>query len=129
MAADIAGYSRLIGQDEEGTLRALRAHKQELIDQSIGEHGGRNLAASARRHTTHRASPAQRLGLREDRRDNVRPLFLQSVLPKHGGELVLRVVLFGNLRQLGEQQLRLARQRDPSGPIAHQLDVAEQPER
>ena len=41
VAADIAGYSRLIGQDEEGTLRALRAHRQELIDQKIEEHGGR----------------------------------------------------------------------------------------
>jgi class 3 adenylate cyclase len=32
IAADIAGYSRLIGQDEEGTLRALRAHRNEFID-------------------------------------------------------------------------------------------------
>ena len=57
VAAGIAGYSRLVGQDEEGTLRALRAHRQELIDQSIGEHGGRyRAAASAWRRTTHRAS-------------------------------------------------------------------------
>ena len=41
VAADIAGYSRLIGQDEEGTLRALRAHRRELIDPLIDEHGGR----------------------------------------------------------------------------------------
>lgn len=41
VAADIAGYSRLIGQDEEGTLQALRAHRQELIDRLIDEHGGR----------------------------------------------------------------------------------------
>jgi adenylate cyclase len=41
VAADIAGYSRLIGQDEEGTLRALRAHRQDLIDRLIEEHGGR----------------------------------------------------------------------------------------
>ena len=41
VAADIAGYSRLIGRDEEGTLRALRAHRAELIDPAIGEHGGR----------------------------------------------------------------------------------------
>ncbi len=38
VAADIAGYYRLIGQDEEGTLRA---HRQELIDRLIDEHGGR----------------------------------------------------------------------------------------
>jgi adenylate cyclase len=41
VAADIAGYSRLIGLDEEGTLRALRAHRAELIDPLIEEHGGR----------------------------------------------------------------------------------------
>ena len=40
-ALPIAGYSRLIGRDEEGTLRALRAHRQQLIDQKIEEHGGR----------------------------------------------------------------------------------------
>ncbi len=41
VAADIAGYSRLIGQDEEGTLHALRSLRQELIDPLIGEHAGR----------------------------------------------------------------------------------------
>ena len=41
VAADIAGYSLLIGQDEEGTLRTLRAHRQELIDRLIDEQGGR----------------------------------------------------------------------------------------
>ncbi len=41
VAADIAGYSRLIGQDEEGTIRALRTHRRELINRLIDEHGGR----------------------------------------------------------------------------------------
>ena len=41
VATDIAGYSRLIGQDEEGTLRALRAHRKEFIDPLIAEHAGR----------------------------------------------------------------------------------------
>ena len=41
VAADVAGYTRLIGADEEGTLRALRAHRNELIDPLIAEHGGR----------------------------------------------------------------------------------------
>ena len=41
VAADIAGYSRLIEQDEEGTLRTLRAHRSELIDPLIEQHGGR----------------------------------------------------------------------------------------
>jgi adenylate cyclase len=41
LAADIAGYSRLMGVDEEGTLRQLKAHRKELIDPKITEHRGR----------------------------------------------------------------------------------------
>jgi adenylate cyclase len=40
-AGDIAGYSRLMGADEEGTLRQLKAHRKELIDPKITEHRGR----------------------------------------------------------------------------------------
>src|ERR671914_433534 len=39
-AADVEGYSRLMGLDEVGTLRTLTAHR-EIIDRLIGEHGGR----------------------------------------------------------------------------------------
>jgi adenylate cyclase len=39
--ADVAGYSRLIGADEEGTLERLKAHRRELIDRKIAEHQGR----------------------------------------------------------------------------------------
>ena len=35
LAADVAGYSRLIGADEEGTLARLKAHRRELIDPKI----------------------------------------------------------------------------------------------
>jgi TolB-like protein/class 3 adenylate cyclase/Tfp pilus assembly protein PilF len=41
LAADIAGYSRLVGRDEEGTLARLRALRRELIDPTIAEHRGR----------------------------------------------------------------------------------------
>jgi adenylate cyclase len=40
-AGDIAGYSRLMGVDEEGTLRQLKAHRKELVDPNITEHRGR----------------------------------------------------------------------------------------
>ncbi len=40
-AADVVGYSRLMGQDEAGTLTRLRGHRRELIDPSIAEHKGR----------------------------------------------------------------------------------------
>jgi adenylate cyclase len=41
LAADVAGYSRLMGVDEEGTLAALKAHRTALIDPKIEEHHGR----------------------------------------------------------------------------------------
>jgi adenylate cyclase len=41
LAADIAGYSRLTGADEEGTLERLRALRLELIDPAVAEHHGR----------------------------------------------------------------------------------------
>ncbi len=41
LAADVAGYSRLIGADEEGTLGRLRALRAEVIDPKIAEHRGR----------------------------------------------------------------------------------------
>jgi TolB-like protein/class 3 adenylate cyclase len=41
LAADVAGYSRLMGVDEEGTLAQLKAHRQALVDPKITEHRGR----------------------------------------------------------------------------------------
>jgi len=41
LAADVAGYSRLMGADEEGTLNRLKAHRRALIDPKIKEHRGR----------------------------------------------------------------------------------------
>jgi len=40
-AADVAGYSRLVGADEEGTIDRLGAHRRELIEPKIAEHQGR----------------------------------------------------------------------------------------
>jgi adenylate cyclase len=41
LAADVAGYSRLMGADEEGTHERLKAHLSELVDPKIREHRGR----------------------------------------------------------------------------------------
>ena len=41
LAADVAGYSRLMGADEVGTLEILKAHRRELIDPAIAAHKGR----------------------------------------------------------------------------------------
>src|SRR5882757_1032504 len=43
LAADVAGYSRLMGADEEGTLDRLKAHRRELVDPKITEHRGRTV--------------------------------------------------------------------------------------
>src|SRR5262245_12808406 len=41
VSADVAGYSRLMGRDETGTLAALRIVRQEVVDPAIAKHGGR----------------------------------------------------------------------------------------
>ena len=49
LAADVVGYSRLMGQDEQGTLQRLKAHRKELIEPLVAEHRGRivNLAGDS----------------------------------------------------------------------------------
>jgi adenylate cyclase len=46
LAADVAGYSRLMGVDEEGTLERLKALRRELVDPKIAEHHGRIVKTS-----------------------------------------------------------------------------------
>ena len=41
LAADVSGYSRLMGADEEGTHERLKAHRRDLVDPKIKEHHGR----------------------------------------------------------------------------------------
>jgi class 3 adenylate cyclase len=41
LASDVAGYSRLMEADEEGTLARLKTHRRELIDPKIADFGGR----------------------------------------------------------------------------------------
>src|SRR5215469_7184909 len=43
LAADVAGYSRLMGQDEEGTHARVQAHLSELVDPKMKEHHGRTV--------------------------------------------------------------------------------------
>jgi adenylate cyclase len=40
LAADVTGYSRLMGVDEEGTLERLKTLRRELLDPKIAEHHG-----------------------------------------------------------------------------------------
>ena len=41
LAADVAGYSRLMAADEVGTLEALKACRREVVDPAIAAHNGR----------------------------------------------------------------------------------------
>jgi class 3 adenylate cyclase len=41
LAADVAGYSRLMGADEEGTHERLKSSHRELVEPKIREHSGR----------------------------------------------------------------------------------------
>ena len=41
IAANVAGYGRLMSEDEDGTLARLKAHRRKLIDPKIAEHRGR----------------------------------------------------------------------------------------
>jgi adenylate cyclase len=41
LAADVAGYSRLMGINEEGTHQSLKAHRRELVEPKIEQHRGR----------------------------------------------------------------------------------------
>jgi class 3 adenylate cyclase len=41
VAADIAGYSRLMGMDEEGTHARIKRHRRELVEPTIAEHHGK----------------------------------------------------------------------------------------
>ncbi|MDH3742104.1 MAG: HEAT repeat domain-containing protein [Hyphomicrobiales bacterium] len=43
LAADVVGYSRLMGEDEAGTLATLKAHRAELIDPKAAQYGGRTI--------------------------------------------------------------------------------------
>jgi adenylate cyclase len=44
LAADVAGYSRLMGVDEVGTLAALKRHRREVVDPAIAAHNAKGAA-------------------------------------------------------------------------------------
>jgi hypothetical protein len=68
LAADVAGYSRLMGLDEEGTLAALKAHRKALIDPKIEKHHRRIVRTTedASRDPHHHEGHLLRLSRGED---------------------------------------------------------------
>ena len=71
VAADIAGFSRLVGADEEGTLAAQRAHRAELVDPLVAEFGGRVANTAGDSLLTRLFLPAIRDSLEKDFRDSL----------------------------------------------------------
>ena len=59
LAADVAGYSRLMGADEEGTLARLKAHRRGLIDPKIAEYRGRIVKTTGDGMLVEFASPVE----------------------------------------------------------------------
>jgi class 3 adenylate cyclase len=43
LAADVVGFSRLMGRDESGTLARLKAHRTERLEPALAQHGGRSV--------------------------------------------------------------------------------------
>src|SRR5260370_41915777 len=62
LAADVAGYSRLMGADEEGTLAALKAIRRDLFDLKIKEHRGRTVKTSGEGLRVEFASDVEAVG-------------------------------------------------------------------
>jgi class 3 adenylate cyclase len=51
LAADVAGYSRLMGTDEEGTLARLKELQHALVEPRIADHRGRAVKTTGRPHS------------------------------------------------------------------------------
>ncbi len=47
LAADVVGYSRLMGRDESGTLARLQEHRKERLEPPLARHGGRLVKLTA----------------------------------------------------------------------------------
>jgi adenylate cyclase len=61
LAADVAGYSRLIGLDEEGTLARLKELRRTLIDTKVSEHRGRIVKTMGDGLLVHSTAPTWRV--------------------------------------------------------------------
>ena len=77
LAADAAGFSRLAGRDEEGTLATLRAHR-EAVDQLIEKHGGRVFGSAGDSVIAEFASPVEAVRCATE---------IQFAVDKHDAEL------------------------------------------
>jgi adenylate cyclase len=121
MCADVVGYSRLMGSDEEGTLAALNAVRRNLVDPTIAEHKGRivrsmgdgllvefNSVADAVRCAVKMQSemPDQSAGMPEDRRIRFRVAIAMGDVVTDGD------LIYGQAVDIGSRMESLA---EPGG--------------
>jgi hypothetical protein len=85
LAADVAGYSRPVRLDEEGTLERLKALRRELLDPKIAEHHGRIVK-------TTRRTCSRQLTARAEFRLNFAPLLVYSASGVEGAGCRLSVI-------------------------------------
>ncbi len=80
LAADVAGYSRLTGLDEEGTLKRLRKLRRELINPAVSLHRGRIAARErfAASECEHRGATRARLTRRLSAKPEFESLIIAS---------------------------------------------------
>jgi hypothetical protein len=84
VAADVVGYSRLMGRDEAGTLAALKAIRREVVDPAISRHNGRIVKTTGDgNRVTPRVwceSPVwAKSGLRDKKQSDMEPCFLLRI--------------------------------------------------
>src|SRR5436305_14172204 len=82
LAAGVAGYSRLMGADEEGTLARLKALRVDLIDPAIAEHRGRIVKTTGDGLLVEFASVVDAMRCAME---------WQSALGKRGGDIAWRI--------------------------------------
>jgi adenylate cyclase len=121
LAADVAGYSRLIGADEQGTLARLKGIRGELIDPAIAVHGGRIvkttgdglLAEFGSTVDALRCAQEIQAGLRQQNVELAPGNRIEFRIGIHQGDIVVaqivgngvrEILLFGIGRQTGERQ-------------------------
>ena len=96
LAADLVGYSRLVGEDEEGTLARLRALRMSLVDPKISEHRGRIIKTTGDELLVEfssvvdavRAAVEIQAGVRESERDTAEDQRLQFRIGINLGDVV-----------------------------------------
>lgn len=97
LAADVVGFSRLVGENETGTLAALKSHRQDLIDPEIARRGGRIFKTTGDGVLVEfpsvvaavECAVAIQRGMAERNRDNAQPLRIELRMGINLDEVVL----------------------------------------